>query len=259
MITLTKKQTVVSNKIMRSNRGFTLVELMVTLALVGIVIAAIFSVFTIQRKSYTAQEQVVEMQENIRASVGLMGRDLRMAGYDRSGTGTANAGIDVAVASGVAFSADFNEDGDVNDTGENIAYDLYNVVKVDGSSVTTLGRTSSNATIASGTPPDGGLFTGHQPIAENIEQIEFCYVLDDDNGWADNDNDCILAPTAAERDRVVALYLSILAVAAQRDAKFVSTATYISASGVDWTGTSPTDGFRRRFFSSKINLRNLGM
>ncbi len=237
LINLTKGRTVVSNNSVKCNRGFTLVELMITLVLAGIVIAAVYSAYTIQRKTYAAQEQVVEMQQNIRAAIDLMSLDLRMAGYDPSGLGSANAGITAASANSITFTADFNEDGDVSDAGENIAYDL---------AVTTLRR-------------------NNQPLTENIEQIEFCYVLDDDNGWADNDNDCILAPTAAQSDSIVALYLSILAVAAQRDAKFISTATINPASDdnpayvTDWTGTSQTDGFRRRFFSSKIQLRNLGM
>lgn len=239
-----------SLKLHREDRGFTLIELMITLVLTSIAFAAIYSVFRVQQKAYTAQDQVVLMQQNLRAAIGLMTRDLRMAGYNPLPVNAQPVDIYFAAADGIAFSIDWNEDGSVDDPGEHIAYDLFNMNKADGDSVSVLGRSSANATIAGGAPAEGGHFAGHIPLAENIERIEFWYELADGTRT--------LAPSATEMDDIVAVDLSILAIAPQRDANFTTTRTIFSASNADWTGTSQTDGFRRRFFIQRIELRNLG-
>lgn len=244
--------------------GFTIVELFVALVLSSLVVIAIYSAYTIQQKTYTAQNQVVEMQQNLRAAMDVMTREIRMAGYDSSATGVASAGIYIADSSNLVFSADYNEDGDVLDDGENIAFALF-----DNGGINTLGRATSAAPI---TMPLGGL----QPIADNIEQLEFLYTLDDGNR--------VLDPTNAQLDNIIAVQISVLAVASQRDAKFTldgnplyqpasattaktiggvcsSALTANCVSTIDWTPQvgGIRDGLRRRFLTTTINGRNLRM
>lgn len=61
--------------------GFTLIELLIAMALSGIVIAAIYSLYLSQAKSYVIQDQVAEMQQNARVAMEMMIRDIRMAGF----------------------------------------------------------------------------------------------------------------------------------------------------------------------------------
>ncbi|MCW5200417.1 PilW family protein [Desulfobulbus sp. F4] len=72
-------------KYLKSN-GFTLIELMIAIAMVSLLAGAMYSVYSIQQKSYTVQEQVTEMQQKMRSALDIMTRDLRMAGYDPQGT-----------------------------------------------------------------------------------------------------------------------------------------------------------------------------
>jgi type IV pilus assembly protein PilW len=65
-----------------NKRGVTLIELLVGLVICAIVIAAIYRVFTAQSNAYVVQDQVVEIQQNIRSAMEMMVRDLRMAGFD---------------------------------------------------------------------------------------------------------------------------------------------------------------------------------
>jgi type IV pilus assembly protein PilW len=66
-----------------SNRkGITLIELLVALVICGLVVAGIYRVFVAQTKAYTIQDQVVEVQQNVRSAMEVFLRDLRMAGYD---------------------------------------------------------------------------------------------------------------------------------------------------------------------------------
>jgi len=72
------KQRFVSFRIL--NQGFTIVELIVAMAVSLLVIGAIGSTFLSQNKSYLAQEEVAAMQQNLRAAMFYMQREIRMAG-----------------------------------------------------------------------------------------------------------------------------------------------------------------------------------
>ena len=67
----------------RKEHGFTMVELLVAIAVAAVVMAAVYTVYKTQQDSYIAQEQVVEMQQNVRGSLYQMVRDLRMSGFNR--------------------------------------------------------------------------------------------------------------------------------------------------------------------------------
>jgi type IV pilus assembly protein PilW len=66
---------------LRQNKGITLIELLVALVISGILVAAIYRTFLGQQKTYTVQEQVVDMQQNVRALINRMMREVRMAGF----------------------------------------------------------------------------------------------------------------------------------------------------------------------------------
>ena len=68
-------------KIVRTNRGLTLIELLVALTISAMIIAALYRTLTGQQKTYTVQEQVVEMRQNVRAAIINMMRELRMTGF----------------------------------------------------------------------------------------------------------------------------------------------------------------------------------
>ena len=63
-------------------KGITLIELLVAFVICGLVVAGIYRVFVAQTKAYTIQDQVVEVQQNVRSAMEILLRDLRMAGYD---------------------------------------------------------------------------------------------------------------------------------------------------------------------------------
>ncbi len=63
------------------NQGVTLIELMVVLVILSLVMMAIYSLyFTHQRTAYT-QDEVVEVQQNLRIGMENITRDIRMAGF----------------------------------------------------------------------------------------------------------------------------------------------------------------------------------
>lgn len=67
--------------ILKKPFGFTLIEFMIAVALAAILFTAAYQVMVSQSRVYEAQEQTIDMQQNVRAALDFMSRELRMAGY----------------------------------------------------------------------------------------------------------------------------------------------------------------------------------
>jgi prepilin-type N-terminal cleavage/methylation domain-containing protein len=67
-------------------KGITLIELLMAIVIGGIVVAGIYRVFVAQSKAYVVQDQVVEVQQNIRTAMEILLRDLRMTGFNGDNT-----------------------------------------------------------------------------------------------------------------------------------------------------------------------------
>lgn len=65
--------------------GLTLIELVVALVVSSILVAALYRTFIAQQKTYTIQEQVVDTQQNLRAAMNRMVKEIRMAGFGNCG------------------------------------------------------------------------------------------------------------------------------------------------------------------------------
>ena len=63
----------------KRNSGFTLIELLVAVALGLVILAGLFRTFKVQQDSYVIQDQVSAMQQNLRAAMYMITRDLQMA------------------------------------------------------------------------------------------------------------------------------------------------------------------------------------
>ena len=61
--------------------GFSLIEVMAAIVILGIAMTAVFSTFLFQQQSYTTQVRVAEMQQNLRDAVETISRDIRMSSY----------------------------------------------------------------------------------------------------------------------------------------------------------------------------------
>ncbi|MBW7956821.1 MAG: prepilin-type N-terminal cleavage/methylation domain-containing protein [Deltaproteobacteria bacterium] len=63
------------------DRGFTLLELIIAMGILGMVTVAIFSVYNTQRKVAYVETDVADVQQNVRLAVHSILKDLRMAGF----------------------------------------------------------------------------------------------------------------------------------------------------------------------------------
>jgi type IV pilus assembly protein PilW len=235
-------------KTYHDSKGFTLVELMIATMLATMIMAAVYVTYITNQRIQTAQSQVVEMQQNLRAGADMLTRDLRMAGFNPGGS--AGAGFEHASRDAVSFSRDIDRDGDVNDAGEHIAYDIY----TGANGQLNLGRAVSNAAIAMVEGPPGQFeATGHQPVAENIEAIEFNYMLEDGSTTT--------TPTNAQLSEIRSVQISILARSAFADPEYNGNVVYTPTSGTSFAlGAAPAKGnFRRRMLVETVKFRNMGL
>jgi len=74
--------------------GFTLIELMVAVAISVIVVAGLYGLFTIQSRQFLLQDLQMGMHQNLRFSLDILSRSVRMAGYGTSGDTTGYWGWD---------------------------------------------------------------------------------------------------------------------------------------------------------------------
>ena len=253
---MNKKTFFIHSPTITGAHGFTLIELMLTLVISTMIIAAISSVYVAQQKSQVTQDQVIEMQQNLRAAMNIFSSEIRMAGYRPPTAVNINPGIVTATSSRFRFTWDSNENDSLTtplvDLNEDIEYgfSLADDADLDGfadNGAASLGRQVTN----------GGLAGGFQPIADNIVAIEFFYVLEDlsDNGAYDPPT--TLTPTATEINDIRAVTVSILARADRPDQGFNNNMSYTTASGAIWNGFN--DNFRRRLLVTTVYLRNIGL
>ena len=271
------------------NKGFTLVELLVSLAISGIIMTGVYSAFKTQQDSYLAQEQVADAQQNLRASIGFMARDLRMAGYDpeisgdfsitdvRSRDLSNTLNVTSTGNPAIAFEVDLDGDGTL-DLNETISYSLYEYpvgTPADQDGIADLSRTQGSG--------------GRQLLGESIVSIGFAYSYFDGNGdivtdggnvvWAidsDNDNDLdlnidtnkdgvidvndnaagvALPGSDVNIDDVAAVKIWLLAQTKQRDRNFSETRTFVVAN----RRITPGNNFRHRLMEMTVKCRNMGL
>ena len=224
-------------------QGFTLVELLITMLLAGLIMAAVYSGYRTTSRVQVNQLSVVDMQQNIRAAMTIIENDLRMAGYDPSGL--AGAGFCTATQGAIQFTKDENDNNSVPACGaggqpnENITLGFAAGDDGDGDGVVDDGFASFGRNT-------GG---GFQAIAEGVSAVEFNYILDNDIST--------LTPTAAQLNQIVKVQVSLLARADRPDSEFINNQTFTTGSGKRW-GPFP-DNFRRRMIISTIKCRNMGI
>ena len=86
-----------------------MVELLLALATSTIILGAIYSVFNITNKNVTTQNVAASVQQSLRSAIGLMSRDIRLAGLDPIGTDS--FGIEYAAQTKIRFTLDSIDSG----------------------------------------------------------------------------------------------------------------------------------------------------
>lgn len=209
---------------MRNEKGYTLVELLVTIAVMGVVMAGVYSAFHSQQRSYITQEQLAEMQQNLRSAMYFMEREIRMAGCNP--TGRASAGIVTADANSINFTMDIRgkdsddpPDGDTNDPNEDITYTLT----------------------------DEGIRRNDQLLAQNVDALDFVYL----DAFGDETADLL---------QMRSVQITVVARTGRGDRGYRDSKSYYNLhDDENPIFIAPNDNFRRKLLATNIKCRNLGL
>lgn len=150
-------------KIKLNHKGVTLIELLVTLVITGMVVGGFYRIFIAQSKAYTVQDQVVEVQQNVRNAMEILVKDLTMAGCDdESNLITVGNPLPLVADNAITVSYEY-----FNQT--TLATELHTVVY-------NLGGTNLQRQFST-----GGVASPSEIILENVDQLIFTYGIDTDN------------------------------------------------------------------------------
>lgn len=273
--------------------GFTLVELIIVILITSLVMGTAYTVFSSQQRTYANQQGVVDIQQNIRAGMYYLTREIRLAGYSQSDTNP-DAGFLKAGRGSIEFTMDIfdnvDDDGDggltgrwenevgFNDgltstSGEHISYTLADDATQDGladNGLCALKRNDVNA-------------GNDEILMENVEAIGFAFAYDSDsdgqpelnNGniiWTvdtdlDGDLDTSLDAngdgtigdtgalgSAVDIAQICMVRIWILVRSSIPDSSFTDSNTY----QVGYNQVTANDSYRRRLLSASVVCRNMG-
>ena len=159
---------------LQPNYGFSLLEMLIVLAVFTFIVGGIFSNLSQSQVRYQFEQEVAELQQSARNAVDLMEREIKLAGFPKASyynsaqnwtianSNKVAAGFITINASNLVFEADVEEDGIV----ERVDYNLASG---------TLSRSAQDKPAGGGAPA-----AVYQVLANNVTALTFTYL--DSNG-----------------------------------------------------------------------------
>jgi len=228
---------------LRRQQGLSLVELMISVVVGLILIAAVYNIYTGNIRSVRFTEGLQAMQENGRHGVSVLQKSLRLAGYSPL----------MGIAGEIeAFDFD-NSDVNTLVVRAQQPYDCngLDTTSTGGIAVNTYTLNAANREL---TCRGNQASSSDMPIVEGVEQFRVLYGIDDDDD-----------PSTCEPQRYVPFdnTLQSSQVVALRFAMLVNSGEPIRSRDVsesfmllDQRYTSPSDRLVREVFSGTVLLRN---
>ncbi len=149
-----------------NNKGFTAVELLISLAILSMTLGSIYSLYMSFIRTCTKEGVKIHVQQSVRSSLDMMIRDIRLAGLDPEGTG--DFGIVAVTPQRIQFTADRDMDGELDDADAGDGIDEpdmeHMAYEYDGSNTLKLFLYKAN-----GTPETSDI------MVENVTDLTFTY------------------------------------------------------------------------------------
>lgn len=248
-------------QVSNTQRGFTLVELMIALTISLILLLVIGTVFTSSRQAFRIQEDNARIQESGRFALEILGRSIKQAGYAEipftgfkvAFTGIAISGTD---GGGAADTITVQYDGAIGDRdcgagtavtaaditgGSNIIQNHFNLDAANAQ-LRCVGAVAA-VPAAPGAPPIG------QPLLDNIEDLQVLYGIDT---TADQSaNQYVAVP--GDWNQVVTARVCVL-IRSEKTNVVAAGGSYLDCNGA--AVAVPADRRLRRAYAETFNLRN---
>jgi type IV pilus assembly protein PilW len=155
-------------------KGFTAVELLISLAIMSMTLGSIYSLYMSFIRTCTKESVKIKLQQNVRSSLDMMIRDIRLAGLDPEGTG--EFGIIAVTPQSIKFTADRDMDGelDIPNAADGIDLSDLEYMEYEFDDVNGIVRMSLYK------PPDGTTKEMSDTLVENVTGLTFSYFTSND-------------------------------------------------------------------------------
>jgi prepilin-type N-terminal cleavage/methylation domain-containing protein len=147
----------------RSQEGFTLIEILISLSIFLLVLLGIYELFDWNRATYVSSQRKVDVQQNARVALDEIVRQIRMAGYFPENFATPPAAPLLANPIQVATDVALAIYGDADGSGASSVF----LFCLDGSFVRR--QTAAQGVVTTYT------CTAGQILAENVTSLQFTY------------------------------------------------------------------------------------
>ena len=246
-----------------TQRGFSLIELMIALTIGLALLMVITTVFTSSRQAFRVQEDHARIQESGRFALEIIGRSIKQAGYVNvpfTGSKVSFTGIAITGTNGAASAADtisLQYDGVAGDrectfgtlvtaanvtAGSNIIQAHFNLDAANAQ--LQCAGTIAALPAAAGAPPTGSV------LLENIEDLQILYGVDTTGDQSANQY--VAAP--ADWTQVVTARICVLARSDKTNIVISTAGTYLDCNGA--AVAVPADRRLRHAFTETFTLRN---
>lgn len=154
-------------------KGFTAVELLISLAIMSMTLGSIYSLYMSFIRTCTKESVKIKLQQNVRSSLDMMIRDIRLAGLDPAGTG--EFGITEVTPQRIKFTADRDMDGelDIPNAADGIDLPDLEYMEYEFDDVNGIVRMSLYK-------PDGITKEMSDTLVENVSGLTFSYFTSND-------------------------------------------------------------------------------
>jgi len=232
----------------KTQSGFTIIEIMIALAISSVLVTAVYQTFHSQQQTYALQSEAAAMEQNLRGGLYLLTKELRSAGYNPKPATTndfrfvtsfsapnnlfvVNYAADHSI---VAFTLDTCDKTDAcgviePDMNEQIAYRFNDAQK-------RLERFNSK---------EKDPTKKWEIVASNIDAVYFTYFDQNQKKITTND------PANIEY-----VEISLLARTGKQDSKYTNPHVYTNKEGINLCPACVGDHYRRRLLTTTIQIRN---
>ncbi len=239
-----------------TSAGFTLVEMMIALAVGGIILTGLAITFKKQSDTKLIQEDVTELLQNGRVARALIADDLRMAGY----YGTNGPGVnDLALYPFPNTNAVTPTSGALRENSLTVRYFEDNPISGPPAAIKTVGYDLYDSTIDGDTVADNMGWTNSnllpkRPLINDVDGLEFLYTLNDGTSAV---NALTTTPTLTQVPFIKAVTVTMLLRGKfDRSGSGVTDInTYRTPFGRVWGPFD--DGFKRRLSTFTVSCRNM--
>jgi type IV pilus assembly protein PilW len=236
-----------------NNHGFTLIELLVYVGIFGVVLGSIFTAYQGQLRAHVVQREVVDMQQNIRAALYLMDREIKMAGYNP--VGAPDIGITTAETHRLVFSMVPGINIDEIEDEDELAAALLPITIEYGLSNDSDTANGINDGLEKNNRTPCHLLRNGAVMALNIDALNFVYL--------DNDQAVIDTPVAeADLGRIRAIQVTLVARSGEFASAFLGQhmdSRVFENQQNEIILPEQNDSFRRLMLSAEVKCRNLGL